>query len=267
MNAIINSLPKSRQTLLFSATQTKSVKSLARLSLNNPEYISVHEQDIYSTPKKLLQNVLFCNLEDKINTIWSFLRTHTNEKSIVFLSSCKQVRFYYESFKLLQPGCPLLALHGKIKQMKRLSTYKSFCNREGGCCLFATDLASRGLDFNNVDWVIQGDCPENTDTYIHRVGRTARYRKSGKALLILLPSESKMLELLESRRVPLKQIKVNPKRNQDIQNHLLGLNSQNPELKYLAQKAFVSYIRSIHLNGNKDVFSASSLPLKELQNH
>ena len=73
--------------------------------------------------------------------------------------------------------------------MKRLSIYKSFCEREGGCALFATDLASRGLDFNNVDWVIQADCPENTDTYIHRVGRTARYRKAGKSLLILLPSE------------------------------------------------------------------------------
>ena len=72
-----------------------------------------------------------------------------------------------------------------------------------------------------------------------------------------------MMELLESRRVPLKQIKVNPKRNQDIRNLLLSLNSQNPELKYLAQKAFVSYVRSVYLNGNKDVFSASELPLKE----
>ena len=82
-----------------------------------------------------------------------------------------------------------MGLHGKIKQMKRMETYKQFCERTGGCVLFATDLASRGLDFKNVDWVLQGDCPENTDTYIHRVGRTARFRKSGKALLVLLPSE------------------------------------------------------------------------------
>ena len=72
-----------------------------------------------------------------------------------------------------------------------------------------------------------------------------------------------MLEYLESRRVPLKQIKVNPKKNQEIQNLILSLNSQNPDLKYLAQKAFVSYVKSYHLNGSKEIFISSELPLKE----
>ena len=60
--------------------------------------------------------------------------------------------------------------------------------------LFATDIASRGVDFPQVDWVIQYDCPEDMNTYIHRVGRTARHKSKGSALLMLLPSEKKMVD-------------------------------------------------------------------------
>jgi ATP-dependent RNA helicase DDX10/DBP4 len=60
--------------------------------------------------------------------------------------------------------------------------------------LFATDIASRGIDIPLVDWVIQYDCPEDINTYIHRVGRTARYKSKGNALLMLLPSEKKFVE-------------------------------------------------------------------------
>jgi ATP-dependent RNA helicase DDX10/DBP4 len=105
--------------------------------------------------------------------------------------------------------------------------------------LFATDLAARGLDFPAVDWVIQMDCPEDVPTYIHRVGRTARYNADGKALLILLPSEEKMMEALKESRIPLKVLKTNPKHILSIQNKLAGLVSQSTELKYLAQKVCI----------------------------
>jgi ATP-dependent RNA helicase DDX10/DBP4 len=62
--------------------------------------------------------------------------------------------------------------------------------------LFATDIASRGVDFPSVDWVIQFDCPEDVNTYIHRSGRTARYKSKGNALMFLLPSEKKFVEKL-----------------------------------------------------------------------
>ena len=60
--------------------------------------------------------------------------------------------------------------------------------------LSATDIASRGIDFPSVDWVIQFDCPEDVDTYIHRVGRTARYKSKGNAILFLLESEKKFID-------------------------------------------------------------------------
>lgn len=73
----------------------------------------------------------------------------------------------------LRPGIPLRALHGKMKQQKRMVCYYEFCEAKS-MCLLATDIAARGLDFPAVDWVVQLDCPEDVATYIHRVGRTAR---------------------------------------------------------------------------------------------
>lgn len=98
MNAIIANLPPKRQTLLFSATQTKSIKDLARLSLKDPCYISVHEHFQFSTPKELIQSYVVVNLNDKVSVLWSFLKNHPNKKIIVFFSSCKQVKYFFEIF-------------------------------------------------------------------------------------------------------------------------------------------------------------------------
>ena len=87
----------------------------------------------------------------------------------------------YDLFCTLQPGVPLLALHGKIKQEGRTKVYFDFLQRPYAV-LFATDVAARGLDFPNVDWVVQADAPEDKAMYIHRAGRTARYTSGGKAL-------------------------------------------------------------------------------------
>ncbi|PKA46721.1 DEAD-box ATP-dependent RNA helicase 32 [Apostasia shenzhenica] len=196
LDAIISQLPKRRQTLLFSATQTKSVKDLARLSLKDPEYISVHAESVTATPERLKQVAMEVPLDQKLNMLWSFIRSHLNSKMLVFLSSCKQVKFVYEAFKKLRPGISLKCLHGRMKQSTRMAIYLDFC--EMTSVLFSTDVASRGLDFPAVDWVIQVDCPEDIAAYIHRVGRTARFMSEGKSVLFLTPSERVMLKKLQS---------------------------------------------------------------------
>jgi ATP-dependent RNA helicase DDX10/DBP4 len=236
VNAIIENLPRQRQTLLFSATQTKSVKDLARLSLKDPEYVAVHEKAEHSTPKQLQQHYIVVELPSKLDMLYSFMKTHLQCKAIVFFSSCKQVRFVFETFCKLQPGVPLLHLHGKQKQQKRVDIFTQF-SRSKHSYLFCTDVAARGLDFPAVDWVIQVDCPEDPETYIHRVGRTARYASSGRALLFLLPSEEKeMVELLKRKRVPIEKIRVKQSRKQSIQQQLQAFCFKDPEIKYLGQK-------------------------------
>ncbi|XP_007431779.1 probable ATP-dependent RNA helicase DDX10, partial [Python bivittatus] len=263
MNAIVENLPKKRQTLLFSATQTKSVKDLARLSLKDPEYIWVHEKAKFSTPATLEQNYIVCELHQKVNMLYSFLRSHLNKKSIVFFASCKEVQYLFRVFCRLRPGLPILALHGKQQQMKRMEVYHDFV-RKKSAVLFATDLAARGLDFPAVNWVIQVDCPEDANTYIHRVGRTARYKEGGEALLVLLPSEENgMIQQLLQKKVPVSNIRINPEKLIDVQKKLQSLLAQDQDLKERAQRCFVSYLRSVYLMKNKEVFDVLKLSIAE----
>ncbi|GMF60596.1 unnamed protein product [[Candida] boidinii] len=168
LDNIVNNLPNDRQSLLFSATQTKSVQDLARLSLVNPQYITTSTDKESITPESLEQSYIVTSLPDKLDVLWSFIKSHLNSKMIVFLSSSKQVHFIYESFRKLQPGISLMKLHGRQKQKARMETTFKF-NQAQQCCLFATDIVARGLDFPAIDWVVQVDCPEDTSTYVHRV--------------------------------------------------------------------------------------------------
>lgn len=266
VDAVLKSLPRDRQTLLFSATQTNSVKDLARVSLSSPHSVSLYNGEESFTPAQLKQHYVLTSLPDKLDRLFSFVKGHTGSKGLVFLSSCKQVRFVYEAFCKLQPGVPLLCLHGKQKQVKRMNIFYEFCQKKDAF-LFCTDIAARGLDFPAVDWVIQIDCPEDVDTYVHRVGRTARYESAGNGILFLLPSEApEMLKLLETKNIPIAALSpdarsVKPRWN--LTSHLQSQCSADPEIKYLAQKTLVSYVRSIHLQHNKRVFKVSELPLDE----
>ena len=250
LTALLGHLPKSRQTLLFSATQTDSVSDLARLSLKNPVQIGTKGSEGTSSrmPANLEQHYLLVELDKKLDVLWSFIKTHLQTKIIVFMSSCKQVRFVFETFCKMHPGMPLLNLHGKQKQSARLTMYQKFTSMSHAV-LFATDIAARGLDFPSVDWVIQLDAPEDADTYIHRVGRTARYESKGKSLLFLLPNEEEgMVAALKKKDVEVSKIKNRASKTQNIQNQLQNLAFQDPEIKYLGQRvsAFHRQLSSEH---------------------
>ncbi|KAL4232674.1 ATP-dependent RNA helicase [Mactra antiquata] len=263
MNAIIENLPPERQTMLFSATQTRSVKDLARLSLHDPMYVSVHENAIESTPTQLEQNYVVCELHDKLNMLWSFLKNHLKSKILVFLTSCKQVKYVHEALGLLQPGIPVLALHGGMPQLRRVEVYNKFMVKQR-VCLIATDIAARGLDFPAVNWVLQLDCPEDGNTYIHRAGRTARYEKDGESLLVLMPSEEEaMVKQLKDKKIPIEKIRINQQRLYSIQPKLEANCAADHELKALAQRAFVTYLRSIFLMKDKNVFDVHALDIEK----
>lgn len=150
-----------------------------------------------------------------------------------------------------------------MHQMKRMSVYEEFCDKETAV-LFATDIAARGLDFPNVDWVIQMDCPDDASSYIHRAGRTARYQKGGESLLMLLPSEEAMVEQLAQKKIPIQKIEVNPSKLASIQRKLEAMLARDVELKQMAQRAFVTYAKSVFLMKDKSVFNVTSIDLNAL---
>ena len=147
-----------------------------------------------------------------------------------------QVQFVFETFCKLHPGMPLLHLHGKQKQPKRLDIFQRFTSIKAAV-LLATDIAARGLDFPAIDWVVQADAPENAETYIHRVGRTARYDRKGQSLLFLLPNEEEgMLNVLKNKGINPEKIKVKQSKTLNIKDQLQSFCFQSPEIKYLGQR-------------------------------
>ena len=252
LTKILDYLPASRQTLLFSATQTKDVKHLATMSINRDtvEYVGV--KDPVATPKKLTQSYVVVPLEHKLNCLYSFLKSHLKSKTICFLASCSQVRFVWELFRQLRPGLSVLAIHGKLSQQKRLQVYDKFTNLPNGVVLLATDVASRGLDFPYVDWVVQVDAPEDKDMYVHRVGRTARFQEKGNALLLLDPEEEPCIaqnEFFTSQTIPLSKKSINPTKTMLVSQRAAALVAEQSHgpLHSLAKKAFLSYVRSLTL--------------------
>ncbi|KAI8630656.1 DEAD-domain-containing protein [Xylariaceae sp. FL1651] len=229
VDALVEHLPP-RQTLLFSATQSKRVSDLSRLSLKDPEYISVHESSSTSTPETLQRN------------LFGFIKANLRSKILVFLA--------YESIRHLKPGIPLLHLIGAQKQIARLDITSRF-TKSTHACLFATDVVARGVDFPAVDWVVQVE-----------VGRTARYNREGKAVLFLDPSEEEgMVKRFEAKKIPIKRVNVREQKKQSVTEPIQNLVFKDPNLKYLAQKAFISYTRSIHLQKDKEVFNLKALDL------
>jgi len=118
------------------------------------------------------------------------------------------------------------------------------------------------LDFPEVDWVIQLDCPEDATTYIHRVGRTARFNQNGEALMVLLPSEENgIIQELEKKKIPIEKIQVNPSKQMSVRRKFEALLARDVTLKECAQRAFKAYLKSVFLMKNKIVFDVTQLDL------
>lgn len=263
MHQIIKYLPKKRQTMLFSATQTTKVEDLVRVSFKNkPIYVGVHDKGNVSTVAGLEQGYVVVSSQNRFLLLYTFLRRNLKKKIIVFMSSCNAVKFFYEL--LNHVDIPVLDLHGRQKQNKRTSTFFKFCKSDSAI-LICTDVAARGLDIPSVDWIIQYDPPDEPKEYIHRVGRTARgVDAKGKALLFLLPSEMGFLRHLQAAKVPLNEYEFPQHKIARVQPQLEKLISTNYALNKSAKDAFRSYLQAYASHGMKDIFNVHSLDLQEV---
>ncbi|KAL1597669.1 ATP-dependent RNA helicase [Nothophoma quercina] len=260
MRSIIKILPTDRQTMLFSATQTTKVEDLARISLKpGPLYINVDYRKEHSTVEGLEQGYVICDSDTRFRLLFSFLKKHQKKKVIVFFSSCNSVKFYAELLNYID--LPVLELHGKLKQQARTNRFFEFCNATSGT-LICTDVAARGLDIPEVDWVIQFDPPDDPRDYIHRVGRTARGSQGkGRSLMFLLPSEIGFLKLLKEARVPLVEFELPANKILNIQSQLEALITKNYYLNKSAKDGYRSYLQAYASHSLRSVFDVHKLDL------
>ena len=252
MRQIIKILPKeSRQTMLFSATQTTKVEDLARISLKpGPLYINVDHQKEYSTVEGLEQGYVICDSDKRFLLLFSFLKRNLKKKVIVFFSSCNCVKYHAELLNYID--LPVLDLHGKQKQQKRTNTFFEFCNAKEGT-LICTDVAARGLDIPSVDWIVQFDPPDDPRDYIHRVGRTARGREGkGRSLMFLQPNEVGFLSHLKEARVPVVEFEFPAKKIINVQSQLEKLIGNNYYLNKVCQMISPSEQQLNHSQSAKD---------------
>lgn len=260
LKQIIKLLPKRRQSMLFSATQTRKVEDLARISLKKePLYVGVDDDQEAATVDGLEQGYVVCPSEKRFLLLFTFLKKNRNKKLMVFFSSCMSVKFHYELLNYID--LPVMAIHGKQKQTKRTATFFQFCNADKGI-LLCTDVAARGLDIPEVDWIVQYDPPDDPKEYIHRVGRTARgIDGRGHALLILRPEELGFLRFLKQAKVPLSEFEFSWAKISDIQGQLEKLIEKNYYLHKSAQEAYKSYVRAYDSHSLKQIYSVDTLNL------
>merc|ERR1712013_815465 len=268
MKKIIKLLPKKRQTMLFSATTTKKTEDLVKVALKKePIYIGIEEKSKdtkgMATVAGLEQGYVVCPSDKRFLLLFTFLKKNRNKK-VMFFSSCMSVKFHHELLNYIDLAC--MSIHGKQKQTKRTTTFFQYCNADSGI-LLCTDVAARGLDIPDVDWIVQYDPPDDPKEYIHRVGRTARGEGGkGHALMILRPEELGFLRYLKQANVPLNEFEFSWSKVSNIQPQLVKLISKNYFLNISAKEAYKAYVRAYESHSLKQIYDVHNLCLKSVGN-
>jgi len=191
MMKIINFIPKKRQTMLFSATYPLSIENLSKDILNNPVKIAVQTQ--HNT--NIIEQIFYeCINDEKTDTILKLFDNFRPESVLIFCNTkiaCDQL-----ADELEDCGFSPLVLHSDLDQRDRNETLILFSNKSFPI-LIATNVASRGLDIDNIDLVINYDLPNSCEVYTHRIGRTARAGKSGRAISLVNNYDIEIFEELK----------------------------------------------------------------------
>ncbi|CAH0751934.1 unnamed protein product [Diatraea saccharalis] len=260
---IIKLLPKNRQTMLFSATQTKKTEALTALAVKQePIYVGVDDHKEQATVESLEQGYIVCPSELRMTLLYSILKKNKQKKVMVFFSTCMSVKYHHELFNYID--LPVMSIHGRQQQKKRTTTFFEFCNAESGI-LLCTDVAARGLDIPAVDWIVQYDPPDDPKEYIHRVGRTARgLGTSGRAVLFLRPEELGFIRYLKKSKVTLNEYKCLWNKVGNIQPQHEKLISGNHFLNQSAKDALKSYLRAYDSHHLKVIFNIDTIDLAKV---
>ena len=192
LRRIMKTVPSKRQTLMFSATMGSGVGQVAREFLKDPEHVNVGDKA--APPPSIHQTIYPVTTDNKGPMLIEILKRDEVESAIVFTRT--RSRADRVARMLTRSGIKAVAIHGDRSQSQRNAALAGFRNRTYRV-MVATDVAARGLDIPDVSHVINYDLPDESENYIHRIGRTARMGKSGEALSLVTPEERAALGRLE----------------------------------------------------------------------
>lgn len=192
VEGVIRRIPKKRVTMLFSATIPEEIQELCSKHLNRPVNIEVQSSGLVVDK---IENILFrVKGEEKLKYLRMLLAKEKPETAVIFCRTKENVDVEYDYLESL--GYSVDKIHGGMLQKDRISTMERF--KKGDFrILVATDIASRGIDVEGITHVINVDVPLEKEAYVHRIGRTARAGKSGKAITFVTPYEDRFLNDIE----------------------------------------------------------------------
>jgi len=181
---IIKKTPEGRQTVLFSATMPKPIIQISKKYQKNPEFIKVIHKEL--TVPQIEQTYFEVKERDKLEITCRLIDIYDPELALIFCNTKKRVDELSSSLRAR--GYLAEALHGDMKQMHRDRVMSKF--RSGAIdILIATDVAARGIDVDEIDTVFNYDVPQDVEYYVHRIGRTARAGRTGRAISFVAPKE------------------------------------------------------------------------------
>jgi ATP-dependent RNA helicase DeaD len=219
MDEIISMVPSHRQTMMFSATLSDEVRSIAERSMKEPVEISVSQDSL--VPELVRQYYVEVKRNGKMDVLRDIM-ANGDPKMVVFCATKKMVDDLYDG--LSKEGLRIGAIHGDMPQSRREKTIRSF-KADRMNMLIATDVAARGLDIDNIECVVNYDAPLDPETYAHRIGRTGRAGREGVAFTFITPKED--------LRVPAYQQFMGKEIERVTRKQIPKLKIANPDLKAL----------------------------------
>ena len=186
LNSILSKISKSTRISMFSATLPKKILELANKYQKKPIKINIDNK--LSQHKDISYDAYYLNSRDIENFTFNLIRYYSNKTIIVFCSTRNEVTRFHS--RLHNRGVNAVALSGALKQEERFKALQSIKNGSCKVCI-ATDVASRGIDIIDLDIVIHSNLPRNSETLIHRSGRTGRAGKHGLSIILFSPNSIK----------------------------------------------------------------------------
>jgi ATP-dependent RNA helicase DeaD len=191
---ILGQTPADRQTALFSATMPREVRRIADRHLDNPVSIEIKRKTM--TVPTVEQHYVHVLEKQKVEALAQLLETEAVEGEAILIFASTKVGVADLADKLQSRGYAAEAMHGDMTQAQRESVIRRL-REEQIEIVVATDVAARGLDIEHISHVINFDIPNDPESYVHRIGRTARAGRTGKAILFVTPRETRMQRIIE----------------------------------------------------------------------
>ncbi|XP_042471748.1 DEAD-box ATP-dependent RNA helicase 31-like isoform X2 [Zingiber officinale] len=251
---IISTVPKQRQTLLFSATIPNDVRQICHISLKKDyKFISTVEEGSEETHSQVKQMHLIAPLEKHFSILYCILKKHISEdfdyKVIVFCTTAMLTKLVADLLSKLHLN--VREIHSRKSQSYRTKVSEEF-RQSKGLILVSSDVSARGVDYPDVTLVVQVGLPSDREQYVHRLGRTGRKGKEGKGVLMLAPWESFFLTTIKDLPITEASLpSIDPNAARQVEQAVKLVDMKNKESAYQAWLGYYNSDKNIGRDKSK----------------